>query len=81
MNKVLQCEIVFFFADVSEEHDFNFSNIKMYSTSSHKQYLGTATDICSTIQCVYYQHVYLIWNLLIQELQQIHLKRFSFQKF
>lgn len=48
MNKVLQCETVFF-ADVSEENDFNFSNIKMYSTSSHKQHLGTTTDICSTM--------------------------------
>lgn len=71
-----------FFADVSEENDFNFSNIKIYSTGSHK-HLGTATDICSTIQNASYQHVYWIWNLLIQELLTTDTfeKIFSFQKF
>lgn len=41
-----------FCADVSEENDFNFSNIKMYSTNS-PEHLGTSADLCAELYKVY----------------------------
>lgn len=41
------------FADVSEKNDFNFNNIKMYSTNSPEQHLGTSADTCAEQYNVY----------------------------
>lgn len=81
MNKVLQCETVFFLQMFQKRMILISVILKCILQALISSILAQLQIFA--VQCVSYQHVYSIWNLLIRELVTADTfeKILSFQRF